>query len=269
MDKFTYKFGNKPIIAMIHVEALPWTPKSNNDITKIIEKAKKEAYIYSKYDVDAVMIENMHDTPYMNKQIWPEITAAMTAVWIEVRKILSDIPLWIQILAAWNKEALAVAKACNFDYIRAEWFVFWHVADEWYIDSCAWELLRYRKSIGADDIMIFTDIKKKHSSHIITNDVSIAETAHAAEFFLSDWVIVTWAATWTEASIEEIIQVKKTVHLPTLVWSGVNYDNLENYMKTSDWIIIGSYFKKDSYWENDIDEERVEKFMQKARELRK
>lgn len=29
-----------------------------------------------------------------------------------------------------------------------------------------------------------TDIKKKHSSHAITNDVSIDETARAAEYFL-------------------------------------------------------------------------------------
>ena len=36
----------------------------------------------------------------------------------------------IQILAAGNKEALAVAKAAELDFIRAEGFVFAHVADE-------------------------------------------------------------------------------------------------------------------------------------------
>ena len=48
------------------------------------------------------------------------------------------------------------------DYIRAEGFVFSHVADEGLMNACAGPLLRYRKQIGADNIQIFTDIKKKH-----------------------------------------------------------------------------------------------------------
>lgn len=48
------------------------------------------------------------------------------------------------------------------DFIRAEGFVFSHVADEGLLDACAGDLLRYRKIIGADRVLIFTDIKKKH-----------------------------------------------------------------------------------------------------------
>lgn len=48
------------------------------------------------------------------------------------------------------------------DFIRAEGFVFSHVADEGFLDACAGDLLRYRKQIGADHVQIFTDIKKKH-----------------------------------------------------------------------------------------------------------
>jgi len=55
-----------------------------------------------------------------------------------------------------------VAQAAGADFIRAEGFVFSHVADEGWIDACAGELLRYRCNIRADDILIFTDVKKKH-----------------------------------------------------------------------------------------------------------
>ena len=41
----------------------------------------------------------------------------------------------------------------------------------------AGELLRYRRAIGASDVRVFADIKKKHSAHAITADVDIAETA--------------------------------------------------------------------------------------------
>lgn len=65
-------------------------------------------------------------------------------------------------IAGANKEALAVAMATGGSFIRAEGFVFSHVADEGWMDSCAGELLRYRRSIGAEDVAILTDIKKKH-----------------------------------------------------------------------------------------------------------
>ena len=65
--------------------------------------------------------------------------------------------------SASNKEALAVAQASGADFIRAEGYVFSHVADEGWMDSCAGELLRYRKLIDAENVMIFSDVKKKHS----------------------------------------------------------------------------------------------------------
>ena len=40
-------------------------------------------------------------------------------------------------------------------------------------------------------MLVLADIKKKHSSHAITADLDIAETAAAAELFRADGVIVT------------------------------------------------------------------------------
>jgi len=61
-----------------------------------------------------------------------------------------------------NREAVAVAKASGADFVRVEGFVFSHVGDEGWTDSCAGELLRYRRSIGAEEVAIWTDINKKH-----------------------------------------------------------------------------------------------------------
>jgi membrane complex biogenesis BtpA family protein len=268
MQKFLNVFKvNKPVIGMIHLEALPGTPKYKNNNEYIIEKALKETEIYKKAGIDALALENMHDIPYLKGKVGPEITAVMTVAAHEVKKE-SGIPCGIQILAAANKEAIAVAKAAKLDFIRAEGFVFAHVADEGIIESSAGELLRYRKQINADEIMIFTDIKKKHSSHSITIDVDIVETAHAAEFFLSDAVIITGVSTGAEADLSEISKVREKVHIPVMVGSGVNINNLESYLKVSDSLIVGSYFKKDGYWENELDYYRVATFMEKVNKFR-
>jgi membrane complex biogenesis BtpA family protein len=208
------------------------------------------------------MIENMHDVPYLNKSAGPEITALMCIILYEIKKA-ADLPCGIQILAGANKAALAAAHSAGADFIRAEGFVFAHIADEGFFNSDAGELLRYRKQIGAENILIFTDIKKKHSSHSITEDTGIVETAKAAEFFLSDGVIITGSATGTEPSLEEIKQVKQNTSIPVLAGSGITSGNIDMYREYCDSFIIGSYFKKEGKWFNTVDPDRVKALMNK------
>ncbi len=257
----------KPIIGMIHVQPLPGTPKYQGSMDKIIDSALAEVELYKKIGIDSIMIENMHDTPYLNSSVGPEITSAMTVVASKIKEA-SQLACGIQILAAANKEALAVALSANLDYIRAEGMVFAHVGDEGMIQSCAGELLRYRKLLEAENIAIFADIKKKHSSHAITSDIDIAHTAQAAEFFLCDGVIVTGESTGYSADVNEVKRCKEVIKTPVFIGSGADLDNIESYLKYADGVIAGSYFKKDGYWENKIDLGKSKKFMDKVRQIR-
>lgn len=245
---------------MIHVDALPGTPQHRFSPQQIIDRAASEAEIYRHAGVDALAIENMHDVPYLNRHAGPEITAMMTAIGREVKKV-SGLPCGIQILAGANKAALAVALAAGLDFVRAEGFVFSHIADEGLMNSDAGELLRYRRHIGAEHIAILTDIKKKHSAHTLTADVSLAETAKAAQFFLSDGVIITGIATGERADFQEIQAVKAAVNIPVWTGSGVTLDNLDDYASICDGLIVGSYFKRGGYWTGEVDPEKVKRLV--------
>ena len=252
----------KQIIGMVHVQALPGTPKHSKSMKEIISIAVEEAKLYEDAGLDAIMIENMHDIPYLNRNVGPEITASMTAIACEIKRNVS-VPIGIQILAGANKQALAVAKATALDFIRVEGFVFSHIADEGLMNADAGELLRYRKQINAENIAVLTDIKKKHSSHSITSDISIVEFAKAGEFFLSDGIIITGLATGKPADIEELKAVRKETKLPIFIGSGITEKNISEFWDFTDGFIVGSYFKEKGYWENPISKERVEKFMEK------
>ncbi|XP_078141271.1 uncharacterized protein F13E9.13, mitochondrial [Centroberyx gerrardi] len=267
--KFLDLFGRlkSVVIGMIHVQALPGTPLGGMKISHIIEEACREAEIYHNAGVDGLIIENMHDIPY-SFSVGPEVCASMTAVCAAVRGLCPSLPLGVQILSAANRPALAVALASGLDFIRAEGYVFSHVADEGLLNACAGDLLRYRKQIGAEHVQIFTDIKKKHSSHAVTSDVSIEETARAAEFFLSDGLIITGTATGVQADPQELREVSQSVGIPVLIGSGVTYDNVERYLDANA-MIIGSHFKKGGHWAGAVDPERVKRFMDKMHQLRK
>ncbi|CAL1532747.1 unnamed protein product [Lymnaea stagnalis] len=263
---FKHKTGN--VIGMIHIKALPGTPQNSHSVQDIVNIACQEATLYKNANVDAVILENMHDIPYVqSSKIGPEVTSVLTVVCHEVKRIFPNIPVGIQVLAGANKEALAIAKAAGLQFIRAEGFVYAHVADEGLMNSCAGELMRYRRQIDGEHIMVFTDIKKKHSSHAITNDVDIVNTAQAAEFFLSDGVIVTGDATGKATSSTEVKAVLGGVNIPVLVGSGVTKDNFHLY-KQAHALIVGSHFKRSGHWQEELDPLRIQSFMETVRQVR-
>lgn len=256
------------VMGVIHVPALPGTPAYQGSVAAILDRVMEEQAIYSKAGIDALIIENMHDTPYLRRSVGPEITAMMSMLGRAV-KTASGLPCGIQILAGANCDALAAAQAGGLDFIRAEGFVFAHVADEGTMNSDAGTLLRYRKKIEASDIAIFTDIKKKHSSHAITADVSLAETAAAAAFFGSDGLIITGAATGQAARVEDFVAARQQTQIPLMVGSGISIENVSDYLPHCEALIVGSWFKEGGHWANALSYERVANFMERVGQLRK
>jgi membrane complex biogenesis BtpA family protein len=245
----------RALIGMVHVGALPGTPKASAGLEAIVANAVAEARVYREAGFHAVMIENMHDRPYLKGAVGPEIVAAMTAIGSAIRREV-QLPLGVQILAAANREAVAVALACDAAFVRVEGFVFAHVADEGLIEAQAGELMRYRKAIGAEDVRVFADVKKKHASHSITSDVSLGETARAAEFFLADGVIVTGASTGQATDPSDLAEARAAVAIPVLIGSGITPENLARYA-TADGLIVGSSVKQGGVWSGALDPARV------------
>jgi len=251
----------KPVIAMIHVAAMPGTPDGGQSVAEIVALAVQEARLYRDGGVDGIGIENMHDVPYLRGGVGPEVVAAMALVGQAV-KAESGLPVGVQILAGANLEAMAVAHAAGLDFIRAEGYVFAHVADEGLIESSAARLLRYRKQIGAERVQVWADVKKKHSAHAITADVSLGLTAETVEFMKGDAVIVTGAVTGDPCRLEDVEEARAHTRLPVLLGSGVTVDNLPRFFALADGFIIGTHFKRDGHWANTVDPRRVDTFMQ-------
>ena len=245
---------------MIHVGALPGTPASRHTVAELEAHAVAEARIYKDGGVHAIAIENMHDVPYMRGSVGPEITAAMTIIARAV-KAESGLPCGIQILAGANHEALAVAHAASLDFVRVEGYAFAHVADEGLIQSSAASLLRFRRTIGAERVQVWADVKKKHSSHAITADVDVGETAAAVEFMRADAVIVSGSVTGEEPSEAHVSSVKRQCRLPIYLGSGITADNLGRFYGVASGFIVGTYLKKDGKWTETIDPKRVERLM--------
>lgn len=255
------------VVAMIHVGALPGTPAARAGVDELADAAAREAALYRECGADGVLVENMHDTPYLRGRVGPEVVAAMAVVCRAVREE-ARVPSGVQILAAANTEALAVAHAAGLDFIRAEGFAFAHVADEGLIQSSAAELLRFRRAMGAERVRVWADVKKKHSSHAITADLSLGETAAAVEFMRGDAVIVTGSATGAPPRASDVAAAKSRCRLPVVVGSGVTPENVAEFYADADALVVGSFFKRDGLWSNPPERERVGRMVEAVRRLR-
>lgn len=257
---------DRTLIGMVHVGALPGTPRHEAPIEHLAAQASIEARVLLDAGFDAVLIENMHDRPYVHgDRLGPEIVAGMTRVGVEVAST-SDSPLGVQILSGGNRQALAVALAIGAAFIRCENFVYAHVADEGLLaEAEAGALLRERKRIGAEHVAILADIKKKHASHAITADISIEDAAHAAAFFGADALVVTGAWTGQPADPDDARRAREASGLPVVIGSGVTAENIAAMLDAADAVIVGSSIKHGGVWSNTVDPKRAEHTVRSAR----
>ena len=254
----------KFLAAMIAVPPLPGSPKYSGNDGDIMSAALSDLEHYKSAKVDAVLLENSHDLPYIK----PPLPEAAVELMKKVARAMRDQfagPIGIQILEAANETALEIAHEADLDFVRVEGFVFAHVGGAGIIEGCAGHLLRKRRELGCDHVKIFADVKKKHCAHALTGDLDILDEIKQAEFFLTDGIVVTGARTTEPPDISELGRVKKTARVPVLIGSGMTPENIATYYPLANGFIVGSTFRRDGKFLGELEPERLEKFMKAFR----
>jgi membrane complex biogenesis BtpA family protein len=245
------------LVGMVHVLPLPGSPGWAGDMSAIVDRARADTEALLAGGVDGIIVENMHDLPYLKGGVPPETTAAMTLCTHHVVELAGDVPVGVQVLAAANREALGVAVAAGARFLRVEAFAYAHVADEGLLDASAGPLVRARAHLGAADrIGLWADVKKKHASHAITADLPLDEAAKGAAFCGADGLIVTGVSTGAPTSLDDI-RAAKAAGLPVAVGSGVGEASAGELSATADALIVGTALKEGGDWRAPVERARV------------
>ncbi|MFT7519845.1 MAG: membrane complex biogenesis BtpA family protein [Kiritimatiellia bacterium] len=253
MSAWMFHPGRPAVVGMVHLLPLPGSSEWAGDIGLIMERAVADAEALRLGGADAVLIENMHDLPYLKGRVHPETVAAFAVVGAQVARV--GLPMGVQVLAGANRQALGIALAIGARFVRVEGFAYAHVADEGWIDACAGPLLRARAAMSARGVQIWADVQKKHSAHAVTSDLSVSELARGAAFCGADAVIVTGPETGM-ATDPEVVRGAQSSGLPVVVGSGVTPDGVAS-IAAADALIVGSWIKHDGDWRAPVDPRRV------------
>jgi membrane complex biogenesis BtpA family protein len=245
--------GVAKLIGMVHLLPLPGSAGWAGDRRAVLTAARRDADRLLEGGCDALLVENMHDAPYLRGAVGPETVAAMAIVVHALVEL--GAPVGVQVLAAANKEALGVAVAAGASFVRVEGFAYAHVADEGWIEACAGELLRSRRALGAD-VQIWADVQKKHAAHAVTADLSVEELAHGAAFCGADALVITGSRTGATTSVEHV-RAARTAGLPVVVGSGVSPDDAGRLGAEAQALVVGSWLKEGGQWRRPVDLHRV------------
>jgi membrane complex biogenesis BtpA family protein len=239
-------------IGMIHLLPLPGSPQWGGSMRAVLERALDDARKLIDGGVNAVMVENMGDVPYLRGRAEPETIAAMALAVHQVAAL--GTPTGVQVLAGANLEALSIAATAGAAFIRVESFAYAHVADEGWLDACAGELLRKRRQLGVQ-VEVWADVQKKHAAHAVTADLPLSDLAKGTAFCGADALIVTGKATGEATDAADVIAAK-SAGIPVMVGSGVTPENASS-LADADGLIVGSWLKVGGDWRNPVDPGRV------------
>lgn len=248
----------KPLIGVVHLLPLPGSPRCDGSMADVIKRATADTEAYVGSGVDGVIVENFGDYPFPPGRSEPQTVAAMTAVLTRLRAGWPEMTFGVNVLRNDAVSAIAVAHATGARFVRVNVHTGVTVTDQGLIEGRADETLRFRRRIGAEDVLIFADINVKHGAAVWKRDVCVVARETIARG-MADALIVTGAETGAPPDIREARLIKSAVRAPVLAGSGVAPDNVEEIMKDVDGVIVGTSLKRGGRTENQVDEEMVKK----------
>jgi hypothetical protein len=257
----------KPVVAMVHMRALPGDPGYDQDkgLDWVYELARADMLALQNGGVDAVMFSNEFSLPYLTK-VEPITTAAMAALIAQLKPELT-IPFGVNVL--WDPLAsLDLAVATGAQFVR-EIFTGVYGSDFGLWNTNCGEVIRHRARIGGQDVRLFFNIVPESAAYLGERDV--ADIARSTVFNTQpDVICVSGLTAGMETSTQTLRIVKEAIP-DTFVFAntGVKPENVEDQLAIADGAIIGTAFKEDGSTWNPVSQERVEKLMGKIKKIRK
>lgn len=236
MNRFRALFGDaRVIIGMIHLPPLPGYPDSPG-IETLVQHALADLETLERAGVSGVLIENEYDRPH-RVTATAEVTAAMTRVTREVVTAGRATNVGCEILLNDPRASLAAAGAAGAQFIRTDYFVDRMTRPEYgefAIDPDG--LLRYRRDIGADNVLILADIQVKYATMVERRP--LAASARLAASKGADAVVVTGTESGDAPGVAELREAAQG--LPVLIGSGLDAANAAELLAECDGAIVGT-----------------------------
>jgi hypothetical protein len=257
---FKKVFGDrKPIIAMVHLGALPGSPLHDGQkgVEGIVADAAADLAALQIAGFDAVMFGNENDRPY-EFNVDAASTATMAFIIGKLRSAIT-VPFGVNVL--WDPmSSMALAAATGAAFVR-EIMTGTYASDMGPWTPDAGKAMRYRDRLGRKDMALLYNISAEFAYSL--DQRSLADRARSAVFSsIPDAILVSGTITGEAAAMSNLEAVKAVLpDTPVLANTGVKHATVGDVLRVADGCIVGSSLKVDGNTWNSVDQDRAAEFM--------
>jgi membrane complex biogenesis BtpA family protein len=255
----------KPIIALLHLDALPGDPLYEGNMEKVIEHARQDLTNLQNGGVDAVLFTNEFSLPYEGNV--SAVTVASLAYIVGCLKREIKIPYGIQVIAD-NDATIELAGATGADFVRGV-FTGAYIGEGGFFSTNVAKNVRRRKELGMEHQKMFYMVNAESDADISGRAI---ETIIRSILFHCepDGLCISGLLAGEEADSEALRRIRDMAGgIPVYANTGCNKDNIREKLKQCDGAFIGTGFKKDRNFKNHTDPEAIMAIMKQVVEVRR
>ncbi|HEV7571507.1 MAG TPA: BtpA/SgcQ family protein [Thermoanaerobaculia bacterium] len=257
-EDFRRRFGGNAVIGMVHVDALPGSPRYGGSMQAIVDAALRDARALCDGGCDAIAFENFGDRPFFKDHVPAETVAGLTRVIIEVVAEVG-MTFGVNVLRNDAESAIAIAAVTGAAFIRVNVHTGAMLTDQGIVEGHAAETLRKRAAL-APDVLVFADHMVKHAAPLVAIDeVQAAKDLRHRGF--ADAVIISGAETGAEPDRGSFARVREALRdVPIVIGSGLMEANAGTFAD-AEGAIVGTSIKIDGHVEAPVDPDRVKRLV--------
>ena len=267
VQNFRRVFGDgKPVIAMVHLGALPGAPlhDAKAGLEGLVSAARADLQALQAAGFDAVMFGNENDRPYE----FSVDTASTATMGYVIGRLRGEITLPFGVNVLWDPmSSVALAAATGAAFVR-EIFTGTYASDmgPWTPDAGA--AMRYRNRLGRPDLAMLFNVSAEFADSLDRRP--LPDRARSAVFSsVPDAVLVSGQITGEAAALSDLDAVKRVLpDTPVMANTGVRHDTVADVLRVADGCIVGSALKVGGHTWNAVDPERAADFMARVRAIR-
>lgn len=257
----------KPIVGMCHLPALPGDPgyDAEGGMDKVLAHGRREIAALQEGGIDGILISNEFSLPYLTSTE-PITAIAMARVIGELRSEI-HVPFGVNVL--WDGVAsidLAVSTGASF--VR-EVYTGVYASDFGMWNTDVGRAARHRARVGASGVRLLYNIVPEAAEYLGARD--LAQMTRSTVFNgVPDGLCVSGltAGAATDTSTLKVVK-EHAGDVPVFVNTGVRPDTIAESLEYADGAIVGTWFKRDGVFANDVEPARVAELMGVVRGLRR
>jgi uncharacterized protein len=257
----------KPIISMLHLQALPGDPmfKHGDSMKRVVELARKDLHAIQEGGVDGIIFSNEFSLPYQRHMSFVT-PSAMARVIGELMSELS-VPYGVDCISD-GLASIELAAAVDAAFIRGT-FSGVYVGDGGFYNNDFSSLIRRKLALGLENLKMLYFLNPESDVNLDTRQ--LPKIAKSLVFKAAPDALCISGSASGEGVDNDLLSIVKKAVPDTEVFAntGCTLNTIADKLKICDAAVVATTFKFDGYLYNAVDISRVKAFMTKVTEFRK